>query len=49
MNIEAHYLSILLSSIASMVIGFLRYSPMLFGKSWMQLVGISENGKFLDD
>jgi len=39
MNIETHYLAILLSGIASMVIGFLRYSPMLFGKSWMQLTG----------
>lgn len=32
-----NYLSVLVSAIASMAIGFVWYSPVLFGKSWMKL------------
>lgn len=41
MNIEVNFLAVLLSGICSMAIGFLWYSPLLFGKPWMKLMGIS--------
>lgn len=41
MNIEVNYLAILLASIASMVLGFLWYSPLLFGNQWMKLRGFT--------
>ena len=37
-----NYLAILIAAIVSMVIGALWYSPVLFGKLWMKLSGISE-------
>lgn len=39
MDIEVNYLAILVAGVVSMVIGFLWYSPMLFGKPWMKLMG----------
>lgn len=43
MNIaEINYLGIFLAAIASQFVGFLWFSPFLFGKKWMKLVGISE-------
>ncbi len=36
------WLAVLIAAIANMVIGALWYSPMLFGKSWMKLTGMSE-------
>lgn len=40
--IEAvNLLALLAASLASMGIGFLWYSPFLFGKSWMKLMGYS--------
>lgn len=37
-----NYLAILAAGILSMVIGFAWYSPMLFGKEWMKLMGFTE-------
>lgn len=42
MNIEVNYLGVLLAAVVSMVLGFLWYSPMLFGKPWMKFMGYSE-------
>lgn len=35
-----NWLAILVSAIASMVVGFLWYSPFLFGNAWMKLMDI---------
>ena len=37
-----YYLVILISAIISMVLGSLWYSPILFGKQWIKLMGISK-------
>lgn len=37
---EINLLAVLLAAVASMVVGFAWYSPMLFGKPWMKLMGI---------
>jgi hypothetical protein len=39
MNIEVNYLGILLAGIASMVVGFIWYSPVMFAKEWSKLMG----------
>ena len=39
MNIEVNYLAILVAGVATMVVGFLWYGPMLFAKPWMKLMG----------
>lgn len=36
------YLAIVLSGIASMIIGFLWYSKFLFGRPWMRLMGYTD-------
>ena len=41
MNVEVNYLAIVVAAAASMVLGFLWYGPMLFGKQWMKLKGYS--------
>jgi hypothetical protein len=42
MNIEVNYVAILVAGIASMVVGFLWYGPMLFGNVWMKLMGYTK-------
>jgi hypothetical protein len=37
--IEVNYLGVLLAAVGSMVVGFAWYSPSLFGKQWMKLMG----------
>lgn len=37
--IEVNYLAVLIAAVASMVVGFLWYSPVLLGKPWMKLMG----------
>lgn len=37
--IEVNYLAVFIAAILSMVIGFAWYSPVLFGKPWMKLMG----------
>ncbi len=38
-------LSVLVAAIATMVVGFLWYSPLLFAKPWMVLMGYDPNDK----
>ncbi len=40
MEIEINYLAVLLAMVASMVVGFIWYSPALFGKKWAALHGM---------
>ena len=42
MDISVNFVSILLAAIASMAIGFLWYSELLFGKTWMKLMGYTK-------
>ena len=37
---DINYLALLVSAIAAMAIGALWYSPLLFGKKWMELMGV---------
>jgi len=39
MNVEVNYLAVVLAAVASMVVGFVWYSPALFAKQWMKLTG----------
>lgn len=39
MEIVVDYVAVLLAGVASMVVGFLWYSPSFFGKPWMALMG----------
>lgn len=41
MQVTVNYWGLLLAAIASMIVGFLWYSPLLFGKVWMRLKGFS--------
>lgn len=41
MTIEVNYLAVLVAAVVSMVVGFLWYGPMLFGKQWAKLRGFS--------
>ncbi len=38
---EVNFLAVVVAGLVAMVIGALWYSPMLFGKSWMKMVGMS--------
>ncbi len=40
--VTINYLAVLVAALSSMVIGFLWYSPILFGKPWMKLMGWNE-------
>ena len=42
-NLEINIFAVLASILSNMIIGALWYSKLLFGKAWMQLVGLSEN------
>lgn len=42
MNVEVNYVAILVAGVASMVVGFLWYGPMLFSKAWMKEMGKKE-------
>lgn len=42
MNVPVNYLAIIVSGVAAMIVGFLWYSPALFGKPWMKLMGFTE-------
>jgi len=39
---DVNYVAVAIATVASIVIGFLWYSPFVFGKTWMRLVGIDE-------
>lgn len=40
--IDINYLGVLLAAVASMVVGFVWYSPILFAKQWTKLSGHTE-------
>jgi hypothetical protein len=42
MNVHVSILGVLLAAISAMVIGTLWYSPALFGKQWMKMIGTTE-------
>ncbi len=42
MNVPINYVGVLLAALSAMVLGFLWYSPMLFGNTWMKLTGITK-------
>src|SRR5690242_10031402 len=37
---EINYWAVLIATVVTMVLGFLWYSPVLFGNAWMKLVGL---------
>ncbi len=39
MNIDVNYLAVFIAGIISMITGFAWYSPFLFGKPWMKVMG----------
>lgn len=41
-SVDVNYIAVFLAAVAGMVIGGLWYSPLLFGKLWMHLSGITE-------
>lgn len=41
-EVDINFWSVLVAAIASMVVGFVWYSPAVFGKQWMKLSGITE-------
>lgn len=42
MDLLVNYWSVLAAAVASFILGMLWYSPLLFGKIWMKLAGISQ-------
>ena len=42
MNVPINYLAVFIAGVISMAIGFVWYSPVLFGKQWMKYMGINE-------
>ena len=42
MEVQINLLSVLIAAIASMVAGFIYYSPVVVGKPWMKLMGFTE-------
>ena len=41
MNVDVNYLAVLLAAVASMMVGFLYYSPSALGKPWMKEMGLT--------
>lgn len=41
MNVELNYVVLLAASLVGMAVGFIWYSPTLFGKPWMRLMGFT--------
>ena len=39
---EVNYVAVLVATIASFVLGFIRFNPHVFGKQWMGAVGMTE-------
>lgn len=44
MDIQVNYISVFVAAIVSMAAGFLWYSPVLFAKPWMKLMGFTADG-----
>jgi len=45
MLVTVNYLAVLVAAVATMVVGFIWYGPMLFGKTWMRAIGADPNDK----
>lgn len=43
-NIQINLVALIVAGIASMAVGFLWYSPVLFAKPWMKLMGYTSEG-----
>lgn len=43
MTIDVNYLAVLLAGVASMILGFLWYSPIILGKQWMKERGFTKD------
>lgn len=43
LKMVSSYLAVLVASVVAFVIGFLWYSPLLFGRIWIKLMGFSKN------
>ena len=41
-KLNVNYIAIAVAAVSNMIIGFLWYSPLLFGKPWMKLSGFTE-------
>lgn len=39
MNVEVNFLAVFLAAVVSMIIGFVWYSPVMFAKPWVKLMG----------
>lgn len=43
MDFQINYLSVLCAAVASFLVGWVWYSPLLFAKPWMKLLNLKEN------
>lgn len=43
MMTDVNWIAILVCAVTAMVLGFVWYGPMLFGKAWMKEAGVSES------
>lgn len=41
-NLSTNWVTVFAAAVASMILGFLWYSPILFGKEWMELSGLTK-------
>lgn len=41
MDVQVNYIALLLAGVVNMAIGFLWYSPVMFAKRWMKLMGFT--------
>ena len=42
MMLEINLVAVIIASVANMALGYLWYSPTLFGKEWIQLMGYTK-------
>ena len=42
LDTAVNYMTVLAAAVASMAVGLLWYSPLLFGKPWMKLMGLTD-------
>lgn len=40
--VEINYLAVMVTTLASMILGTIWYAPRVFGKEWMKLIGLTE-------
>lgn len=44
MDVSVNYLAVILAGVGATVLGFIWYSPILFAKPWMKLMGYTQAG-----